>query len=285
MIKTSVNTGVLGCGLIRPLPGIIIAKDIYNKYSDLDAKAFLWTSGATNNRNREGVYYLCRELKMAGIYSKISVLYPFVGCDYTAGSSVAADSYLFNLINPRLFKCTVNGEATYRATGYTGNGTNGWLNTGFFPNNLPRNDAHISTYCRTAALGTLGGNEIGAGAGTTFSQIRIRNNSGNFQGNINGSTTLQIANSDARGFYVMQRTASNAQEAYKNGALFGSNAGLSNADLAMAIAIGATNTQISGTYSTRELCFASYGLSMTVNEIRDFNTIVQNFQAILNRAV
>lgn len=286
MIKTAVQTGVLGSGDVKTQSGILIAKNIYNKYSDLDAKNFLWAAGVVGVPDKEAIYYLCRELKMADIYSKISILYPFVGCDYTSpGSSLVSNSYRFNLINPSQFLCTVNGGATYSRNSYRGNGTSGFLDTGFAPNRLNKDDTHICVYSRTAGLETAAATEFSTGAVTTFTLIRVRNSAGNFQGNIN-SATLQIANPDGRGLYVMQRTSSTTQFAYKNGSFFGSGATASAASaLASTLYIANSNTSPFSFWSSREIAFVTAGRGLTAQENRDYYTIVQNFQTIMGRAV
>jgi len=285
MIKTAIQTGVLGSGYAKPQSGILIAKNIYNKYSDLDAKNFLWTASVESVPDKEAIYYLCRELKMASLFDKISVLYPFVGCDYSSSSSVVANSFRYNLKDPTQFLCTVNGGATYSRNGYTPNGVNGYFDTRFAPSRLNINNIHLSVYSRTAAQASLNSIDIGSGGGTLFTAVRIRNTSNQYVGIVNAGGGVTQTNTDGRGLYLAQRTASNLQLIYKNGANVGSNGIASTSNNTSTVAIGALGGSPSGSYVSREYCFASIGLGLTIRENVDFYTIVQNFQTILGRAV
>lgn len=279
MIKTSINTGVLGCGSIRPQPGVLITKDIYNKYSDFDAKAFLYASGSTGNTNREAIYYLCREMKMLGVFDKMTAIYPFIG--------TTATSQMYNLRNAQdtnaAFRLSFVGGWTHSVNGAQPNGTNAYANTFAIPALL--NSTHISVYLRTNTTGLF--NDIGHATSTTPNSIILARYLDRFYGNVNQSTDIFVANTDSRGFFLVSRTASNAVGLYRNGALLTTAANASTAIPTTTITISAWQ-QAAGVftrYSNRQVAFSSIGTGLTQAESIAFSNIVQTYQNILGRAV
>ena len=94
-----------------------------------EAKAFITAAGITDPTQKTAVDYLVKQLKANNLYSKFSVLYPFVG-----GS---ADTHKFNLINPvdsdAAFRIAWSGSVTHNANGIKSNGTNGYGDTKYNP--------------------------------------------------------------------------------------------------------------------------------------------------------
>lgn len=279
MIKTAVQTGVLGSGDIKPQSGILIAKNIYNKYSDLDAKNFLWAAAVEGVPDKEAIYYLCRELKMAGLFDKMTAIYPFIGTTST--------SQMYNLRNPQdtnaAFRLSFVGGWTHNSNGAQPNGTNAYANTFVIPTLL--NSTHISVYLRTNTTGLF--NDIGHATSSTPNSIILARYLDRFYGNINQSTDIFVANTDSRGFFLVSRTASNAVGLYRNGSLLTTAANASTAIPTTTITISAWQ-QAAGVftrYSNRQVALSSIGSGLTRTEASDFYTIVQNFQTIIGRAV
>lgn len=270
---------MLGCGSIRPQPGVLITKDIYNKYSDFDAKAFLYASGSTGNTNREAIYYLCREMKMLGVFDKMTAVYPFIG--------TTATSQMYNLRNAQdtnaAFRLSFVGGWTHSVNGAQPNGTNAYANTFAIPALL--NSTHISVYLRTNTTGLF--NDIGHATSTTPNSIILARYLDRFYGNVNQSTDIFVANTDSRGFFLVSRTASNAVGLYRNGALLTTAANASTAIPTTTITISAWQ-QAAGVftrYSNRQVAFSSIGTGLTQAESIAFSNIVQTYQNILGRAV
>jgi len=280
LIKTSINTGVLGCGSIRPQPGVLITKDIYNKYSDFDAKAFLYASGSTGNTNREAIYYLCREMKMLGVFDKMTAVYPFIG--------TTATSQMYNLRNAQdtnaAFRLSFVGGWTHSVNGAQPNGTNAYANT--FINSqttLTNTSTHISVYSRTLAVNNQV--EIGCYDGSSvFTQLRAAVNAafGSTSAVLNFTTTT-----DARGFWLATKRANNDREAYLNGV---SQATVTTNDTTafpnLNMFIGARNDNgTANVFSNKQLAFVTIGSGLTDAEVSTLNTIVQIFQTTLGRQV
>lgn len=284
MIKTGVETGVLGLNEVGTQKGIYIFKNIYNKYSDLDAKNFIYTAGITGNVSKEAIFYLCRESKMAGIYDRLTALYPMVGGD--------ALSHSYNLTNPGLFQLLFVGGWRHSTNGSTPNGSNAYANTGINASTrLTQNNNHISVYSRTN-IG-YNGFSIGAGISNNAVAMYLRGVTNAFTA-YNATTavpqtqSVQSTNSDSRGFYITNKTSAaiGGLVAYKNGAnIIGANTSVitlnSYPNTNLLIAALTTTTF----FDIKECAFASVGLGLTVAQIIQYNEIVQNFQALLNRNV
>lgn len=284
MIKTGVETGILGCGLIQPTSGIIITKNIYTRYSDLDAKVFLYTSTATGNQTKDAIYTLVKDLKMAGIWDRCIAIYPFVGG--------TATTFRPNLMSPSQYPLTFNGGNTYSATGYLPNGTNGFANTGINANaRLTQNNAHLAFYSRTNVV-AADRVSMGAivGSSSPMVGIQFKNAAGNAVAqNANGTAnqTATSANSDSSGFFIGNKTSSaiGGLSMIRNGVTLASNTAaitINNYPSAN-ILIGAYSATTF--FDNKECAFASVGLGLTAAQVAAYNTIVSNFQTTLGRNV
>ena len=98
--------------------------------TDPDADAYLAdvvaAGGTTDATIDAAVDTLFVELKAAGVYSKLDILYPFVGSN--------SASHALNAISGNsAYDITWNGGLTHDASGTTGNGVNGYGNTNYTP--------------------------------------------------------------------------------------------------------------------------------------------------------
>lgn len=284
MIKTGIETGVLGCGLVRPTSGIVITKKIYTRYSDFDAKVFLYTSTASGNQNKESIYTLVRDLKIAGIWDRCIAIYPFIGG--------TATTFRPNLMSSTQYPLTFNGGATFSRTGYLPNGTSGFANTGINANaRLTQSNTHLAFYSRTSAaaedrvsMGAI------VGSSSPMVGIQFRNAAGNAVAqNASGTAnqTAVTANSNSSGFFIGNKTSAaiGGLSMIRNGVTLASNTAtitvnnFPNAN----ILIGAyTATTF---FDNKECAFASVGLGLTATQIADYTAIVNNFQIIQERNV
>lgn len=290
MIKTGIETGVLSCGLIRPTSGIVITKNIYTKYSDLDAKLFLYTASLQGNQIKDAIYQLVTSLKMAGIWTKCNAIYPFVGGNATAHS--------YNLRNVAQYQITFVGGWTHSSTGALPNGTNAYANTGLNGSTvLTQNNAHLSFYSRTnAASATRAsmGSYNDVTSPNPIVALVLKNASGNiFISNASQASGqfAAVSNADSRGFYINNKTSSaiGGLVADKNGTQVASNSSAitTNSYPNLNIFIGASSLS-SGTafqYDLKECAFSSIGLGLSAAERTDFNTIVTTYQTTLGRNV
>jgi hypothetical protein len=256
---------------------------------DADAQAFLTASGITDQSFVQSINNLVRDLKSNNLWTKFNAIYPFVG--------TTAAMQRFNLKNTAQYTITFQGGATYTANGYTPTGT-GYANTGLNGSSvLSQNSHHIAVYSRTNSQSDSAaeiGAAVGSGASAVIIGLRLRttttpaaNRYQIFANNTTNTTpTNAVANSDSRGFFFQQRTASNYAEVYRNGTLLGSTTGASNGTVNLNVLIGAMNLSPSPVnYTTRNIAFASFGQTMTSAEALTYYNIVQSFQTSLNRNV
>lgn len=283
MIKTSVNTGVMSSGKVGVKRGVFICKNIYNRYSDLNAKQFMYATGISNNQIKDAIYRLCIDLKMAGIFDKCTAIYPFVGG--------TATTHRFNLRDPRdlnaAFRLQFLGGGTHSANGYSPGGVNGYANTFLATNILTSNSHHFSAYCRTAQTA----NAVVLGATNTllpsYVQLNVSTGTGLFY--YSGALTTEVgtALSNSTGFFVGTTRASNDRKTFRNGAQQGQlTTSINTTYNALNVFVGARNTD--GTpsqFSGQQLAFTSIGLGLTDAETAIYNTIVQSFQTTLGRNV
>lgn len=126
------------------------------------------------------------------------------------------------------FGLAQTGSVTFSADhGYTGDGSTGFLDTGFTPStaggNWVLNSATIGAYIltnRTTNATNVALGSTDASGSTGFSYIQPLNTT--FQYDLNGNTFPTVANGSARGHWLVTRTSSSLVTAYKNGASFGS---------------------------------------------------------------
>lgn len=247
---------------------------------DPNAQAFITAASITNATQRSAINTLVKDLKAAGIWSKFTAIYPFVGGNATAHS--------FNLVNTALYQITFVGGVTHSANGIQGNGTNGYANTNLLGNVLPQDNNHLSVYSRTS--GTNANYDVGtAVSGTRVLGFRAATGGPPvFIEAYNNNLTLTTAfNTVSTGLQLWQRTASNASAYYRgDGGLVSSNIAASNGTCAFNFFIGSVNVSGSPSgFNNRNYAFASFGQSLTSGELASFYTIVQAYQTTLGRQV
>jgi hypothetical protein len=258
---------------------------------DADAQAFLDAAGITDGTQVAAIDTLVKDLKAAGIWSKLKAVYPFIGG--------TASTHKWNLKDPRdldaAFRLTFSGGWTHSANGALGNGSNTYANTYITPtSNLTENSTAVSIYCRTDSNGTYFDAGIGTAPNYLSLGLRISNIFYSDQyyrppsGNI-GTNRITATNNDSTGFYVSNRNSSTVYKCWKNGAQFGStntNTSQGWSALTTSILIGALRDNNNPLYFTnRQYAFSSIGDGLTDTEAEDYYDIVQAYQTALSRQV
>jgi hypothetical protein len=245
---------------------------------DPDASAFLTAAGITNSTIINAINILVLDLKLNGLWNKMSAIYPFVGG--------TAATHKFNLKNPldtnAAFRLSFVGGWTHSATGALPNGTNAYADTFLVPNiSLLLNSTQISFYSRTnSSSGTMVDISVSdivlyLASGYAGSGVISNNNNSGFIG--------AIANSDSRGFYCSSRTANTTWVLYRN------NVNIANRTTA-ANALSLNKILLSSTtgfqdFSNKEQAFTSIGQGLSAAEVSNLYTAVQTFQTTLGRQV
>lgn len=141
--------------------------------------------------------------------------------EYVYAAHTNADGEaLINWINPGTFDATAFNAPAFTANeGFIG-GTNQYIDWNWNPAvngiNYVKDDASYGLYVRTDHDGNIF--EMGSrNAANDNASIRVRRSNEIFTSiNDLGSNTLEVANTDSRGMYVVSRTASNVRSVYKN---------------------------------------------------------------------
>jgi hypothetical protein len=249
-------------------------------FGDPDALAFFArvtaAGGSLTATEKSAVNTLVVTLKANSLWTPMKAIYPMVG----ASAAACAQN-----LKSSSFTGTFTSGWTFASTGVTPNGTSAYMDTGLVPNSiLTQNSSHISIYHNQA---TAGGISIGSSNNGFANGIYI---SPRFPGlnnayiRVNDSSGVSAANSDASGFWIASRTASNVIKVYKQNTTFISGSTTSSGLTTRNIYLGGGNVQVTE-FSPLQIAFASIGDGLTDTQASNFYTAVQTFQTTLSRQV
>ena len=275
----------------------------YTSYSasvDTDAQAFITAAGITDSTQQTAINTLVVGLKADSIWTKIGIMYPFVGGNAT--------SHRYNLKSAGSYLLTFLGDWTHSSTGAQPNGINAYASTGYLDSAYGVN-IHRAVYSRQNIEGTgqeLGvtnawtSGESGGGGSNTFeiSIVQFLTQLGD------GYSFAFHSTPSALGLFVSSRTGAGSGgldiSGYRNGTLLSTvntNSGYgagSNFPTEKPIYLSAhyyyydedgVQTEYVGQYSNRQQSFVSYGEGLTSAEVANLYTRVQAFQTTLSRNV
>jgi hypothetical protein len=249
---------------------------------DPDAQAFITAAAITDPTQQAAIITLVVDLKGYNVWTKMKVLYPFVGGDATKHS--------WNLKNTAQFQISWIGGVTHSSNGVQFGGVNGRGDTNFNPStNSLLNSTHFSFYSRTIT----GTNIFEVESGVTSSSnalnlLTLRVSNITYAAINSAGTYTTLVDTDARAFYIANRTASNVLNIWRNSVKAATGTTASNTLPNGNHWLGAWNNIPSpGTlyYSTKQCAFASIGDGLTDTEAANFYTAVQAFQTTLGRQV
>ena len=258
---------------------------------DPDAQAFITAAAITDPTQQAAINTLVVDLKGYSIWTKMKAIYPFV-TDKTVEADIKSQMK-FNLKDPRdldvAFRLTWHGGGTWTANGYKPNGMNGYADTKLdLINNTTLNSTSFGVYSRTNSNGTEV--EIGAEGNppASGSNIFIRF-SGVTYARVNSlQAWITFSDTDSRGFYISNRTASNVVNVWRNDIKKATGTTPSLLPVGNVNYTLGVNNNANGTkqyYSTKEQAFAFIGDGLTDTEAANFYTAVQAFQVALARNV
>jgi hypothetical protein len=210
-----------------------------------------------------------RALIYRGIWSDLDVLQVYA-------SQAHADA-LINWKAPGTFSATLAGTNVFTAyQGIAGNGTTGYINTGFNPTSAAGkyalNDAHFGLYSRSAGQGAT--YEAGSVSGATTTFLQTRDGSNQARSRINdGATLTQTGVTDGSGHHGVNRSGASARQYYLRGALAASDTQASVSIPNSAFAVGLWN----GTYSAKQISAFHCGRSMTAAKWADMEETLRTF--------
>jgi hypothetical protein len=248
---------------------------------DSDASAFFTASGVTNTTQKNAINQLVLDLKAASIWSKIKVLYPFVGGDSTKHS--------YNLKNPALYQISYGGTAlTHDSNGVTG--TSGYADTAFITSTEIASKYSMSAfvYNKTNAAGRI---MSGYSSGCGWEMMQ-QTSGGNWKTGVGNSQTVfsDVSNSDARGCYVTTRTSATVLKSFRNGTQLGSTVTTDvtatdpACDRSIVLFDEKVNNTTQGLYSTLNLALWGMGDGLNDTEVGSLNTAIVAYETALSRA-
>lgn len=252
---------------------------------DPDALAFLTAAGITDATITSAIDTLVVQLKGFGIWSKMKVIYPFVGG--------TASTHKFNLKDPQdtnaAFRLVFTGGWTHSANGAQPNGLNAYADTFYVPNiECDSLQNSMSFYSRTQSnLGNpyeiFSANNTGHTAQPYGLLVRFNTNQSFYA---NGAYNLSVSNLNSQGFFQAFTDLTN-QILFRNSSQIGSIAIPNNLISGFSLYIGGSNgAGTAGQFSNKQCAFASLGGSkLTTTEAANFYTAVQAFQTTLGRQI
>lgn len=271
--------------------GLRAPKGRFGSGTDKDAAAFLEAAQIIDSTQERAIYNLVRNLKQAGLWTKMKAIYPFIGG--------TAASHKWNLKDPRdldaAFRLVFYGGVTHASTGVKGNGTNAYADTFIRTNpDLTQNSTHLSFYSRTQ-VAENSQEFMAYTSGNNYTGILLRsttNNSGSFLYSAEAGVSVIATGTTltSMGLFVGSRTNSSSHKMYINGAQVGTTSTSTNTlYLGNTAKISLFARNVGDSYrelwGTRECAFASAGDGLTDAEVATLTRIVQRYQIALNRAV
>lgn len=251
-----------------------------NAVLDADTIAFasILTTPLTATR-LELINDLVVQLKADGNWTKLDRLW--------IHTTEAQDQAVVSLVNPSSTKITEHNSPTWAPNvGYTGNGTNMYLDTNYNPNtdgiNYILNDAMLGSYIRSNQLSDNAA-VIGVTDASSYrSAIYPRYTTNTFFSQLNtaAANLISYSNNNSLGFFSVTRTASNLQTGYINGISKATNSGASTTVANYKINI--LSNSYAGTAA--EFTLRTIGLSLigagTINQLKLYNAIQTFMTAI-----
>jgi hypothetical protein len=263
------------------------------KAIDPAAAAFIAAAGITDPTQQAAVIYLTDSLKgnnkaqnASGIdfFSGCYAIYPLVGS--------AATPHRYNLRDISTFLITYGGTVTHDANGITGNGVNGFGDTGFSPlnNGLPLDDAGIGVYTRTSA--NLGA-ELGASDAGITNALLLQTRAGGFaNNNVNSTSFAAVAEASGTGFFTAVRRNATSMQIYKNGASIllktssaGSSGRTANNLYLMCNNVNSVPISYSGKNIAFALIFTATNTTFINANMATLYNIIQQYQTLLSRQI
>lgn len=222
-------------------------------------------------------------LKRDTIWSTRDVIYIFANLD--------SNQAKINWKTPGTFNITTVATVTFTADqGYAGNGSTGYMKTGYIPFDTAShfgkiNDMQADIYNRSTTQQNV--YDFGALSNSNHSFALDIKDAGNIYMLVNDGTFSAIGNANAQGFYSMNRTAYNTRTLYRNGSSVGTQTVNSlPAPPNVEIFIHSRNNAgAPNLFSTKQFSFFSVGSSLSATKISSFNTDVEWYMDRLGTGV
>lgn len=246
---------------------------------DPDAAAFIKSTGLTSTSQQLAVNQLVVDLKDAGLWYKMPLIYPFVG-----GTAV---SHSYNLKNVAINRLVYLGGWTHTSLGAQPNGTNGYANTLFNLNQLPTPSSNGMGYYSVSNIAETSADPANMGVSTninTAASLFGKGNSALFS-RLNGPY-ISVINPTMAGMFSTQRISTTLY-LYINSTSVVTAATSGNLPInSLFIGTAAlTASPYSSGYVRNDFRFVYTSEGLTSTEVTTLYNIVQNYQTSLSRQV
>lgn len=254
---------------------------------DPDATAFLTAAGITDQTISDAINQLVLDMKSAGIWSKCTAIYPFVGG--------TATTHKYNLKDPRdldaAFRIAFIGGMSHSSNGITGNGTSNWATTYMNAQNElnggnAQNDNHVFYYLQTFSARSCSDIGVYDSSANALHNSNARNASNVFNtANMNANQYNGVATTATSGAFCNTRTSSTEYRKYINKSqtiVTNNSTTPPNRDFFI---MAFNNTGSPAGYSDRTMSLVSLGAGLTQSEVESYVDINQTFQTSLSRFV
>nr|WP_250565384.1 hypothetical protein [Adonisia turfae] len=212
--SSAIEVVVTPTGNTESLPAIQDNPSAIEAASDLDANAFITARSGTYSRPElDAIEQFFVTMKTDGLYAKAGMML-LLAADNEADGLIWMNNPSTSAIN--------NGASFTAREGFTGNGSNAYIDTGFNPAsgaNYTLNSASLGVYIRTNI--SEDAYDIGAQANSSNDRNYVisRWGDGNHYAQINdgsGGSWTVASSSDSRGFWLSSRTSATFKETYQN---------------------------------------------------------------------
>ena len=239
---------------------------------DPDAQAFITAAAITDPTQQSAINTLVVDLKAYSIWSKMLVIYPFVGG--------TASSHSYNLKNTAIGTLTYSNGVTHGAWGINGNGT-AYCNTGLRASTIgiSQNSAAAGVYVGNTAsqaqfqYGTFGNFHLYKYSLTTYSPAV---NNGLAEANYIAITNMGFAQSSRN---------NSTQILFKDKGLTENTFTSTSSALNTTLDIWLLNANNYGGGTTNKVSFFYISTGLTAVDLTNMYTAVQAFQTTLGRQV
>jgi hypothetical protein len=223
------------------------------------ASTFLARTSGLDTAHKEQYNALICGSIADGTWSSLDALYKLAADNSTNAG--------LNLVSPN-FSLTAHGTIAFTANqGYAGNGSTGYLDTGFVPStaggSFALNSASLSAYVMKSRTKSENWCEIGSAGSNAWSSIFPLVN-GDIYATMNDGTGVSSTVADAKGLWIASRISSSDESAYKNGHAIVSGSVASVALPTTSVVIGAINS--TSDFSTDQIGYAFLGGGLTATQ-------------------
>lgn len=256
--------------------------------TDADAFNFIEAAGITSETQIQAINSLVLGLKSNNLWSKMQVIYPFVGGNATA--------HRFNLKNPALYQIQWVGAIQHDSVGVKSVDGTGYGNTTFNVANFttPSSSAHASVNISTTSTGSSGNYSVL----TDFDTSAAGNNglnltdfylfgSGGFGITGYGANTSTTADSTRGGLFVYSRNSTGSFEGYKRNSTQTQNlsvTGVFNSSSATSNTIRLLRGYSYTGQAGKLINFSTLGIGLSQTEVDTLFALINTYNSALSRS-